>query len=62
MNDKEHLKLEATRLIRLKNAPKYLGMGRHTFNRNVREFVTQIPIGRSGIAFDKLELDAWVEH
>jgi hypothetical protein len=50
------------RLIRLKNAPAYLGMDRHRFNREVRPNLVEIPIGIQGIAFDRLDLDAWVDH
>ena len=49
------------RLVRFRNAPAYLGMDRNRFNREVRPHLTNIPIGRQGIAFDRLELDAWVE-
>ena len=49
------------RLVRFRDAPDYLGMDRNRFNREVRPFVTTIPIGRQGVAFDRLELDAWVE-
>ena len=49
------------RLVRLRDAPAYLGMDRNRFNRVVRPHLTNIPIGRQGIAFDRLELDAWVE-
>jgi hypothetical protein len=49
------------RLVRFRDAPAYLGMDRNRFNNEVRPFVTRIPIGRQGIAFDRLELDAWVE-
>ncbi len=49
------------RLIRLRDAPFYLGMDRNRFNAEVRRHITNIPIGRQGIAFDRLELDAWVE-
>lgn len=49
------------RLIRFKDAPRYLGMDRNRFNREVRPYLTQIPIGAQGIAFDRLDLDAWVE-
>ena len=49
------------RLIRLRDAAFYLGMDRNRFNAEVRQFLTSIPIGRQGIAFDRLELDAWVE-
>jgi len=36
-------------------------MDRNRFNREVRPKLTVIPIGRQGLAFDRLELDAWVE-
>jgi hypothetical protein len=36
-------------------------MDRNRFNREVRPQLTIIPIGRQGIAFDRLELDAWVD-
>jgi len=49
------------RLIRLRDAPFYLGMDRNRFNAEVRRHLTNIRIGRQGIAFDRLELDAWVE-
>ena len=50
------------RFIRLRDAPFYLGMDRNRFNDEVRNEITTIPIGRQGIAFDRLELDAWVEE
>jgi hypothetical protein len=49
------------RILRLRDAPRYLGMDRNRFNAEVRPFLTNIPIGRQGIAFDRLELDAWVD-
>ena len=49
------------RLIRLRDAPAYLGMDRHRFNNEVRPGLTEIPIGNQGIAFDRLDLDAWVD-
>lgn len=49
------------RLIRLRDAPFYLGMDRNRFNVEVRRHLTNIRIGRQGVAFDRLELDAWVE-
>ena len=50
------------RLIRFRDASRYLGMDRNRFNAEVRPFLTEIPIGIQGIAFDRLELDAWVEQ
>ncbi|MCH8137307.1 MAG: hypothetical protein IIB77_15135, partial [Proteobacteria bacterium] len=49
------------RLVRFRDAPAYLGMDRNRFNTEVRPYLTKIPIGQQGIAFDRLELDAWVE-
>ncbi|OGV50076.1 MAG: hypothetical protein A3F46_08945 [Legionellales bacterium RIFCSPHIGHO2_12_FULL_42_9] len=49
------------RLIRLRDAPDYLGMDRHRFNEEVRPSITEVPIGSQGIAFDRLDLDAWVD-
>lgn len=50
----------APRLIRLRDAPTYLGMDKNRFNREVCPTVTVIPIGARGIAFDRIDLDAWV--
>jgi hypothetical protein len=57
-DDKELL---MPRLIRCRDAPFYLGMDRNRFNAEVRPLLTEIPLGTQGIAFDRLDLDAWVE-
>ena len=49
------------RLIRFRDAPAYVGMDRNRFNEEVRPFLTEVPIGKQGISFDRLELDAWVD-
>lgn len=49
------------RLIRLRDAPQYLGMDPNRFNAEVRPYVIEIPIGKQGIGFDRLDLDAWFE-
>jgi hypothetical protein len=49
------------RLIRLRDAPRYLGMDKNRFNREVRPRLKFVPIGTQGVAFDRLELDAWAE-
>jgi hypothetical protein len=49
------------RLIRLRDAPFYLGMDRNRFNTLVRPQLAEVPIGKQGIAFDRLDLDAWVD-
>ena len=50
------------RLIRLRDAPFYLGMDRNRFSAEVRPYVTEIKMGVQGVAFDRLELDAWAEQ
>jgi len=37
-------------------------MDRNRFARIVRPHITVIQIGRQGIAFDRLELDAWADQ
>jgi hypothetical protein len=59
MSKNEHL---LPRLIRIRDAFRYLGMDRHRFVKEVRPFLTQIPIGIQGIAFDRLDLDKWVDY
>jgi hypothetical protein len=49
------------RLVRFRDAPTYVGMDRNRFNREVRPSLVAIPIGAQGLAFDRLELDAWVD-
>ena len=50
------------RFVRLKHAPGYLGMDRHRFNNEVRPHLTEIPIGRQGIAFDRMEMDEFADY
>jgi len=50
------------RLIRLRDAPRYLGMDSNRFNAEVRPYLIEIPIGKQGIAFDRIDLDAWVDQ
>ncbi len=50
------------RIIRLRDAPRYLGMDKNRFNREVRPFLNEFRIGKQGIAFDRLDLDRWVDH
>jgi hypothetical protein len=51
----------APRIIRFRDAPRYLGMDRNRFNAEVRPYLTEVPIGKQGVGFDRLELDAWFE-
>ncbi len=50
------------RFVRLRDAPDYLGMDRNRFNRLVRPNLVDIPIGKQGIAFDRLDLDDWADQ
>jgi predicted DNA-binding transcriptional regulator AlpA len=50
------------RFIRLRDAPEYLGMDRSVFNLTVRPTLTEVTIGRQGVAFDRLDLDAWADE
>ena len=50
------------RLIRLRDAARYCGMDPNRFNAEVRPYLIEIPIGKQGIAFDRLDLDAWVDQ
>jgi hypothetical protein len=63
MNHPKHdLRLVQPRIVRFRDAPTYCGMDRNRFNTEARPFLTEIPIGKQGIGFDRLELDAWVDH
>jgi predicted DNA-binding transcriptional regulator AlpA len=46
----------------MRDVPAYLGMDKNQFNSSVRPFLTEIPLGKQAIAFDRLEIDAWVDH
>ena len=49
------------RIIRFRDAPSYLGMDRNRFNAEVRPYLTEVPIGKQGVGFDRLGLDAWLD-
>ncbi len=49
------------RILRLRDAPRYLGMDVHRFNSEVRPHVYEFPVGVQGVGFDRLDLDAWFE-
>ena len=51
----------APKILRMKDAPYYMGMNKNMFNDIVRPFVTEIPIGKQGIGFDRLELDMFAD-
>lgn len=37
--------------------PNILGMDKNRFNKEVRSLLIEIPIGKQGIAFDRIDLD-----
>jgi hypothetical protein len=49
------------RLVRLRDAPRYLGLDRNVFNRDVRPELVEIRHGRA-VLFDRMELDAWADY
>ncbi len=50
------------RFYRRAEAAQYLGMSTFTFDREARPYLTEIPIARQGIAFDRVEMDAWADN
>ena len=50
-----------SKLVRFRDAPDYLGLD-NRLNKEVRHYVTEIPIEIQGITFDKPDLDAWTKH
>lgn len=52
----------APRILRYHSAPAYLGMCRAEFNKTVRPFVKEFPIGSRGVGFDRRELDEWADN
>ncbi len=49
------------KVIRLKDAPRYLGMNKNRFNRDIKPILPILRIGVRGIGFDRVDLDQWVE-
>jgi predicted DNA-binding transcriptional regulator AlpA len=49
------------RLLRMRDAPAYLGMSERTFNQVVRPNIREVVIGVQGVAFDREELDRWAD-
>jgi hypothetical protein len=51
----------APRLLRVRDAPAYVGVDRNKFNADFRPYLTEIPLGRQALAFDRIELDALID-
>lgn len=62
MGDQARLAPILPRVIRAKDAPRYLGMDRNRFAREVRPYLISIPIGKQGKGYDRLDLDSWFEQ
>ncbi len=58
----ESLMMLLPRVIRVRDAARYLGMDRNRFNQEVRPFICEFPIGAQGVAFDRVDLDTWLEE
>ena len=50
------------RLIRYRDAPAYCGVGRTVFDRDFRPYLREARVGEEGIAFDRHDLDALIDH
>jgi len=50
------------RIIRVGQAHTYCGMGRELFAEQIRPFVSEIEMGKQGVGFDRLELDAALDE
>tara|TARA_R110001599_G_C12276626_1_gene662539 strand:- start:1218 stop:1424 length:207 start_codon:yes stop_codon:yes gene_type:complete len=50
------------RIVRIKDAPSYLGTNINNFNQNIRPYLTELRIGEKGVGFDRLDLDRWVDE
>lgn len=49
-------------VIRISDAPRYLGMNKNIFRKEVSPFLTKFPIGSNGIGIDRAELDLWIAY
>lgn len=49
-------------IIRLRDAPYYLGMNKTFFRDSVQPYLTRIPIDKRGIGFSRVELDCWIAY
>ena len=48
------------RILRLRDVPTYIGMNKNHFNKEIRPYLTEIPIGKQGKGFDRLEIDSFI--
>ena len=49
-------------IVRMRDAPFYLGMNKTFFRDTVQQYLTRIPIDKKGIGFNRAELDRWIAY
>jgi hypothetical protein len=49
-------------IIRVRDAPYYLGMNKTYFRDQVQPYLTRIRIDKKGIGFTRTELDQWIAY
>ena len=49
-------------IVRMRDAPYYLGMNKTFFRDAVQPYLTRIPIDKKGIGFSREELDRWIAY
>ena len=49
-------------IVRLRDAPYYLGMNKTYFRDQVQPYLTRIRIDKKGIGFVRAELDQWIAY
>ena len=49
-------------VIRIRDAPFYLGMNKNIFRKEISPFLTKFPIGGVGVGVDRKELDLWIAY
>ncbi len=49
-------------IVRMRDAPYYLGMNKTFFREKVQPYLTRIPIDKKGIGFARMELDQWIAY
>ena len=59
MENKENSPLIQPFVIRMRDAPAYLGMSPRTFNEMVRPCVREVVFGVQGVAFLRDDLEQW---
>lgn len=49
------------KVLRLKDAPSYLGVDKNKFNDSIRPHLKEVKVGIRSVGYDRLDLDKWVE-